>query len=362
MARWTITKDGALRYDDPEEHVSSILRVLRIDAETWRSVTREYGRLWNPECRDVGLRVRTLGAAFDRYSPYNLQVPAEASNSAETWERCRICGDGAAEPKYARRIGNEKPPLIYGRCAGCGHGSLLVGMAAPDVYAAASYYTSQGMDGAGYSDYSGEREYRERRGAEVIRWIAARLGRAPKRILEVGSGFGYTRRAAENLGCITFGVDLNPHAVEMARRLYGMSTFAGTLREALAAGAVSPGSQDLALYQFVLEHVDDPAAEIGGAREVLAPGGLLALMLPSMDALEIRAFGGSYRSFRSDHLHLFSRRSLEVLLTNAGFRIVAAKTECSVQLLAGFLTREELVWVDDTLQGPDLIVLAEKKP
>src|SRR5262249_45961228 len=150
-------------------------------------------------------------------------------------------------------------------------------------------------------------------------------------LLEVGSGYGFTRAAAERAGMRTAGVDVSGHAVSEAARRYGLRTFRGTLAEALATpeSPVLRGVFGTVLYQFVLEHVSDPEGELVLAREALAPGGWLVLLVPSMEAAEIAAFGASYRSFRADHLHLFSRASLGAVLGRAGFGLRALESHCN---------------------------------
>ncbi len=171
---------------------------------------------------------------------------------------------------------------------------------------------------------------------------------------------GFTRKAAQDRGFVTMGVDLNPYAAERALALYGMETFTGTLTDARQSGAVRQ-DYDLVLYQFVLEHLTDPAAELRELAGILAPGSRLALTIPNMDAFELKVFGGSYRSFRSDHWHIFSRQSIDLLLRDAGFTMVHLKTECSAHLLAGFYSRAELQTIYDSGRGPDMFVIAQRE-
>ena len=171
---------------------------------------------------------------------------------------------------------------------------------------------------------------------------------------------GFTRKVAQDRGFFTKGVDLNPYAAERALAFYGMDTFTGTLTEARQSGTVRQ-DYDLVLYQFVLEHLTNPAAELREIACILAPGCRLVLTIPSMDALELKVFGGSYRSFRSDHWHIFSRQSIDLLLRDAGFTVVHMKTECSAHLLAGFYSRAELQAIYDSGRGPDMFVIAERE-
>jgi SAM-dependent methyltransferase len=213
----------------------------------------------------------------------------------------------------------------------------------------------------GYEDYLSEQRYREDKAAQLLAWIANSATRPIRSMLEIGSAYGFSRVAAERRGWRTFGVDLNPHAAATARKLYGFETFIGTLEQALAAGAVASGAWDLVLYQFVLEHVVDPIHEMRQAAKSATPLGVVALLVPSMQAVERLVFGASYRSLRPDHLHLFSWKSLDFCLTKAGLTRMVSRSQCSVHLLAGFLTEQELTMLYERGDGPDLVAIVAKE-
>ena len=88
----------------------------------------------------------------------------------------------------------------------------------------------------------------------------------------------------------------------------------------------------------------------------------MVLLVPGMEAAEIDGFGASYRSFRADHLHLFSRASTERMLARAGFTLVRLETFCNIHLLAEVLSPRALARVYETGRGPDLFVLARSAP
>ena len=353
-ADWHITRDGDVLHDDEAKHVALVLHTLRIDEATFRRVLAEYAR----RCDDSSAHLKALAAAYAVCSPHEVSFSPARSESP-----CPACHAIAIEKVVARRAPDEMrngdAALVYGRCAQCGHGVLLSPAAPQSLYQHDAYYTERGACGAGYENYEQERVYRETKGGRLLDWIETAAGRAPRSLLEVGSGYGFTRRAAEQRGIPTAGVDLSPHAAEGARRLYGCATFTGTLEQFLAAQTAGR-AWDVVLYQFVLEHLTAPDAELRVAARAVAADGYLAVVVPSMDAIEIEIFGASYRSFRNDHLHLFSHRSMELYLAGAGFVPVASKTDCSLHLLRGFVGERALREIYESGKGPDMFVLARR--
>jgi 2-polyprenyl-3-methyl-5-hydroxy-6-metoxy-1,4-benzoquinol methylase len=349
---WITRRGHHVLYQDSAEHVALVLRVLGISEDTWRCMIETYARQWTPNCRALQIRAEQLGRAYSSCSPV-ITTP-----ELTVLPSCPICRLGTIFPTYARQVGRESAKLQYGCCSFCGHGLLLSLPVAPVVYQGPSYYGQRRPDGVGYDGYEEEKAYREEKAGRLFDWVRKVSGVCSGRLLEVGSGFGFTRKAAHDQGLVTDGIDLNSYAAERARAVYGMDTFVGTLAEARQSGAVTR-KYDLVLYQFVLEHLVDPAAELRDIAGILAPGGRLVLAIPSIDALELKVFGGSYRSFRSDHWHVFSRQSIRRLLSDAGFTVVHEKTECSAHLLAGFYSNEELQAIYDSGQGPDLFVISQ---
>ncbi|WP_394821067.1 class I SAM-dependent methyltransferase [Pendulispora albinea] len=251
---------------------------------------------------------------------------------------------------------------IFGRCDDCGHLALVEGAASGEVYSRAGYYSRRDGGGAGYASYLAEREYREHKGGRLLDRIIAATGRTPASLLEVGSGFGFTRQAAADRRIPSVGVDVNPYAAQSALDLYGFRTFTGTLAQALDEEAIRPGAFDLVLHQFVLEHIPDPIAELSAVARALAPGGFAAAWIPSAEAVELEVFGAAYRSLRHDHLHLFSRRSIARAFRAAGLTLTISETDCSLHLLRGFLDDAELRALYASGRGPDLLALAHKEP
>jgi SAM-dependent methyltransferase len=340
-------------------------RTLRISPETWRSVLAEYGAQvpapGGKEAPDEEIRrcLSVLGPIYRRHDA--RQVPLPASAPTALCPACRRCSAEAALGVSAT--------LAYGRCPRCGHGLRLGAGAAWDEsavrqrHADADYFRSRDGEGAGYDGYEREAAYREAKGARLVERLRALPPPAIRTLLEVGSGYGYTRVAAERAGIRTAGVDLNGEACRQAAGRYGLTTFQGTLAEALASvpAYVAPGAWDAVLYQFVLEHVVDPVRELTVAGRALRPEGWLVLSVPSMEAAEIEVFGPAYRSFRGDHLHLFTRASLEAMLAEAGFGLHLFESGCNVHLFGEVLSPTALAWLYASGRGPDLFAVARRR-
>lgn len=350
--RWTRQSRGHRVYSDDEQHGQLILRTLGIDDERWSATLDRYVDLVSSDA-SVDARLSALARAFRDAGPMPPALPDWDSVS------CVVCGANAVTAIVARQA--SPTPLVYGRCGTCGHGQRLAGPNVDDVYQDAAYYRQRSPDGAGYAAYADERQYRETKGARLLEFLEQRLGWKPQSLLEVGSGFGYTLAAAAQRGWRTLGVDVNPEAARAARAIYGFETLTSTLEQALSEGRVTEGGWDVVLYGFVLEHLESPSTELRAACRALAPGGCVALVVPNMEACELDVFGSSYRSLRSDHLHLFSARSLRRLVTEQGLDVVHLHSHCSLHLLRGFLEPAELEALYQEGRGPDLTVLARSR-
>ena len=352
-ARWTRTRDGHTVHADTDGHVQLVLRTLGIEEANWAETLDAYAENVSVD-HNVSDRLRTLGEAFRASSSRVLPLPDLATSM------CPACSALAMKPCVVR--GGGVAPVVYGRCDACGHGHLLEGASPPTIYENEAYFRTRGSDGAGYDAYEAEREYREAKGRALLDWLGpiCHLPSPARSLLEVGSGFGFTRRAAMTRGFRTGGVDLNPFAASAAKELYGFETTTGTLRSALDSGAVSRHSWDIVLYQFVLEHIPDPATELRCAAEAVAPGGYVVFVSPSMSTFELDVFGAAYRSLRADHFHLFSLTSARAYANAAQLAEVAHKTTCSLHLLKGFLEPADLEELYACDLGPNLFFVSRR--
>lgn len=150
-------------------------------------------------------------------------------------------------------------------------------------------------------------------------WLSLRALRrdvdwsAGPRVLDLGSG--YDARLLRALGAEGTAVD-----VSLAP---GVSGIEAPIEEALPQ--LDDDSIDVILAISVLEHIDDDEAVLRECHRVLAPGGTLAINVPTWlgkPFLELSAFrlGLSPAEEIDDHKRYYAKRDLWPRLVRAGFK------------------------------------------
>ena len=156
------------------------------------------------------------------------------------------------------------------------------------------------------------------------------------RALDLGCGAGDFTAALARAGAEAVGVDVAEAALERARSRhpeveFRLVPFDGPL-------PFEDGSFDLVWSSEVIEHVADTARWLSEVRRVLVPGGRLLLTTPSHGRVRV-AVGGVERFSEplGDHLHLYTKRSLRVLLGEFGFGSVTVRAVDGPPLLKTML-------------------------
>lgn len=157
-----------------------------------------------------------------------------------------------------------------------------------------------------------------------------------RRLLDVGSGPGWFLQYGSGRGWRTLGVEPGRPAAEHTRAELGQDVI-NDFFTPRAVAHVEP--VDVVHLHNVLEHVPDPAALLGTARDALAPGGLVSVTVPNdfnplQEALvRLRGHRRWWVSPR-EHLNYFDRPDLEALLRRLGFEPCAHLASFPLEMFA----------------------------
>jgi 2-polyprenyl-3-methyl-5-hydroxy-6-metoxy-1,4-benzoquinol methylase len=150
------------------------------------------------------------------------------------------------------------------------------------------------------------------------------MGESPRgtRLLEIGCGMGDLLSEAQALGFDVRGVEFSASAAAAAnQRLGDEIVIPGTIENAIAENRI----YDVCVLADVLEHTRDPAAFLDKVYQVLRPGGIVFLSLPTLDSWSARVMKSNWMEFKAEHLFYFNRETIGNLAFKAGFQHVRIK-------------------------------------
>lgn len=260
--------------------------------------------------------------------------------NVERLNACPVCNDRAYEPLYADLTDRvfENTPGTWTLCACHSCAAAFLNPRPSEEFAASlyrDYYTHSPDAGASRSGVRAARavwlsvvaSYQRGGAASRIPVIAqraersmfganARAGHSP-RVLDVGAGSGAFVQRARSLGIDAVGVDPDPAATTQAARA-GVPVHTGSLYN--LPKSIRDNRFDVIRLDHVIEHVRDPVGVLQQCRAQLEPDGEVMLATPNMDSLGHRRYGRDWMHLDVPrHLVLFTRRTLSVAFSRAGF-------------------------------------------
>jgi 2-polyprenyl-3-methyl-5-hydroxy-6-metoxy-1,4-benzoquinol methylase len=145
------------------------------------------------------------------------------------------------------------------------------------------------------------------------------------RVLDVGFGNGTFTAELARAGARVVGVEVAQAALERAHAAHPELDF--RLVSLDGPLALDDGAFDVVWASEVIEHVADTARWLSELRRVMSPGGRLLVTTPNHPRALLLLHGiERYSDPLSDHLHLYTRRSLNGLLDEFGFAPVRVRT------------------------------------
>jgi 2-polyprenyl-3-methyl-5-hydroxy-6-metoxy-1,4-benzoquinol methylase len=167
--------------------------------------------------------------------------------------------------------------------------------------------------------------YKDRIFGDILNALGARVA-AGGRLLDVGAHAGRFLRLAGQAGWRAEGLELNPKTAAYAGRASGAVVHQGNVH-----GFAPAERYDAVTLTDVLEHIPRPMDVLIRVRELLRPGGWIAVKVPNGHAQRVKErlrarLRPGYRATVADnlvHVNHFSASSLAAALAGAGYRQVA---------------------------------------
>jgi 2-polyprenyl-3-methyl-5-hydroxy-6-metoxy-1,4-benzoquinol methylase len=239
-----------------------------------------------------------------RFAP-ERQVPEPASPP-----RCQGCGGENGFKAFE----SLEPGFHLLRCPDCGLARTWPAVPPEKIaeWYTETYYGKENVRFNPFFEYL-TRLFRRRRAAVLHN----RIPRGP--VLDVGCGRGFILNYLRSLGYEAHGMEFSPTAAWHAANVLKLDVSTGDF-------LASPHKKDhfhAVIFWHSLEHFHNPVEALSRARQLLKPGGLLAVAVPNIDSLQARLFGRHW--FHLDiprHYFHFGAKSLEAVLTRQHFRIV----------------------------------------
>jgi SAM-dependent methyltransferase len=195
----------------------------------------------------------------------------------------------------------------------------------------------------------------------------------PFRLLDFGCGKGFFVKEALLWGFEAKGVDLSPSAIDYARNELGITAHQIRVNYTPSQGSDWQSAFDVITCWATLEHVSDPLATLRVLHECLKPGGYLFLDTGLGDVFLERFLPGHSQWYDApQHLFVYSRRGLSILLEKAGFTVT--KIDCNwertltrrclkavrhfwlccvtILVVRPFLTRRDLLKMQEQVKWP----------
>ena len=219
--------------------------------------------------------------------------------------------------------GNHLPIV---RCRVCGHFYTNPRWTAEEILS-----TYEDVEDESYVREEGGRILTfRRRLKEMERVTGPAAGRS---LLDVGTYTGVFVQEAVQRGWNAVGVEPSRWCVDLAHSR-GLTVFQGTLDSPELRGR----QFDVITLWDVIEHMDDPSAEIEKATALLASHGYLVVHTMDIGSLMAKIMGSRWPWFLGMHLHFFSRRSLSDLFRRSGYDVLKAQAS-GRYLRLGYFTR-----------------------
>lgn len=373
VGRWLETTLGLLYIvddrvqfiDDHDHWRNAFCRLLEIDegkarrfVESAVAVAREReGKLFSDLPDEQ--RVKCLIEATDRVL-YGTKRPT-THTAVASWGK--DLEGSPADVVHAHSVSGDTSRIVVGNREHA-FGWLIDAKTQSPISAASirydnTYFGSAGPAHYGMKHYTAHLDWRLEKSRRLVRTVLDNVGERkakwlsnPKqtRIMDIGSGIGYFRKAFDEHGFDHYGIDLSTDIIAACKERFGFETWNVEL---LRLEDVTTHKFDMITMWDVVEHLEDPVASVEFLSRFLTPDGVIVARTPNLSAIEAEVLGDYYYSFKFDHVRYFSVQSLDATMRSRGLKPVYVET--ASHLLKGFHSPDFMLRVGEAMRGADIV-------
>jgi SAM-dependent methyltransferase len=137
------------------------------------------------------------------------------------------------------------------------------------------------------------------------------------RVLDVGCASGAFLSSAAEAGWSAEGIEQSAEAATYASQTSGAPVHIGTLETYQGPDQAF----DVVHMADVIEHMRQPRSALARVRRLLTHNGLLVLTTPDVNSLSAQLLRSHWPNFKPEHLFYPDKRTIAMLLKEAGFRL-----------------------------------------
>jgi SAM-dependent methyltransferase len=239
----------------------------------------------------------------------------------------RVAGDAGSNglTPTTDRFGTALADIV--RCRACGHMQL-------------ERFPSEGDLAEAYAEAESHDYVNEEAGQRATaRAVLERLERHARRgaLLDLGSWVGFLLAEARDRGWEVTGVEPSAFASGYARERLRLDVQTAGLFTA----QLGDRRFDAVVLGDVIEHLPRPGDALELISSLLAPGGVVCLLVPDAGSRVARVLGAHWWSVIPTHVQYFTRSSLRTLLGRHGYEVLEVDTHPKAFSVRYYLSRVE---------------------
>lgn len=143
------------------------------------------------------------------------------------------------------------------------------------------------------------------------------LGSGGHSLLDIGCGTGWTADFWQKNGFAVTGLEPSPVRGRIARERYGLRIISAYLEHVEIDTLFS-----VIILRHVIEHFENPFALVKKAWDLLAPGGLMVIIVPNIDCIGRYVFDTDWTWVLPWHCIFFNPGSIKSFLQRSGMEVV----------------------------------------